>query len=114
MRAYPTLGSKIDWSRVPNSIERFEEDTTLQVERFVSFFDEVAQKFGLAGDVVYVGDSATDFALAGAMEHMKEALPELLGIPQHHYFIGSECSWCICFTMEGDMSFGFSPSHSKS
>jgi hypothetical protein len=113
-KAYPANGSKIDWGRIPDSIERTEEDETFQVEQFVLFFDEVVQKFRLAGDVVYVGDSATDFALAGPMESMREALPELLAIPQHHYLIGPESSWCMCFTMEGDMGFGFHPSHTKS
>lgn len=114
MKSYPASGSKIDWSRVPDSIERTEEDPALQLDQFLSFFDEVVQKAGLVGDVVYVGDSATDFALAGSMERMREALPELLEIPQHHYLIGPESSWCMCFTMEGDMGFGFHPSYVKS
>lgn len=64
-RAYPTNGSKIDWARVPGAIERVEEQDALQAERFVEFFDEMVAKVDLSGDVVYVGDSATDFALEG-------------------------------------------------
>jgi hypothetical protein len=113
MTAYPASGSKIDWDRVPGSIERVEEEEALQAEQFTAFFDEVIQKFRLAGDVVYVGDSATDFALMGSLGCMREVLPELLAIPQHHYLIGPESSWCLCFTMEGDMGFGFRPSSTK-
>jgi hypothetical protein len=109
METYPARGSKIDWCRVPGSIERAEEDESVQVEKFTAFFDEIAHKFHLAGDVVYVGDSATDFALTGSLECMRGALPELLSIPQHHYLIGAGSSWCFCFTMEGGMGFGFSP-----
>ena len=111
-KAYPASGSKIDWGRVPGSIERVEEGA-LQVEQFAKFFDEVVQKFRLSGDVVYVGDSATDFALTGSLECMREVLPELLAIPQHHYLVGPDSSWCACFTMEGDMGFGFRPSPTK-
>lgn len=114
MGAYPVSGSKIDWGSVPGSIERTEEDKALQLNQFLAFFDEVAQKAGLLGDVVYVGDSATDFALVGSIECIREALSELLVIPQHHYLIGSDSSWCMCFTMEGDMGFGFRPSRIKS
>ena len=110
IKAYPASGSKIDWDRVPGSVERVEEEESLQAEQFTAFFDEIVQKFRLAGDVVYVGDSATDFALTGSLECMREVLPELLAIPQHHYMIGPESSWCLCFTMEGDMGFGFRPS----
>lgn len=109
MDAYPLSGSKVDWTRVPESIEQIEENSSLQVERFLTFFDEIVQRFGLAGSVVYVGDSATDFALEAQLTYMKEALPELLTVPQHHYLIGAESAWCMCFTMEGAMGFGFRP-----
>ena len=105
-RAYPVSGSKIDWGRVPHAIERNDEQSN--VEEFVSFFDEVVDKYRLTGEVIYVGDSATDIAFASSVECVRGVLPVLLAIPQHHYLIGPETSWCMCFTMEGDMGFGFS------
>lgn len=105
--SYPAAGSKIDWSEVPGSIRAFEESDSLQAGKFIEFFDEVVEKFSLSGDVVYVGDSATDFSIRAAIEKIREILPELLDIPQHHYFIGPDFSWCMCLTMEGDMGFGF-------
>ncbi len=105
-KTYPVSGSKIDWKRVPGAIECTEDDPFLQVERFVEFFEEMRSRFGLTGTVLYVGDSATDFALAGTVEAFRRALPELVAIPQHHYVIGRDFSWCICLTMEGDMGFG--------
>jgi len=107
--AYPSFGSKIDWRRVPGSVERTEEDESRQTEQFKVFFNEVVEKSKLSGDVVYAGDSATDFALSGSLEHMGAALPELLMIPQHHYFIGAASCWCISLTTEDDMGFGFQP-----
>jgi hypothetical protein len=108
-KTYPVYGSKIDWGRVPSSVERIEEEVGVQIEQFIKFFDEMAEKFCLSGDVVYVGDSATDFALKGEVKFIRKALPEILTVPQHHYFIGPNSSWVICFTMEGDMGFGFRP-----
>lgn len=105
-KAYPTNGSKIDWKRVPGAIECIEEDESLQLERFAEFFDQMRSRFDLAGPVLYVGDSATDFALEGQMDIIRQVLPEIVEVPQHHYFIGPNCSWCICLTMEGDMGFG--------
>ncbi|TKC89447.1 hypothetical protein FAZ69_10950 [Trinickia terrae] len=103
---YPAGGSKIDWTRVPGSVGRVEEQDDLQAEKFAEFFDEMAAKFALSGDVIYVGDSATDFALGGSIATIRKILPELLSVPQHHYIVGPGCSWCICLTMEGDMDFG--------
>ncbi|HRN83056.1 MULTISPECIES: hypothetical protein [Nitrosomonas] len=105
-KVYPTSGSKIDWKNIPGAIERTEEDKSLQLERFVEFFDEMCSRFELAGVILYVGDSATDFALEGTVDAFRRVLPELVEIPQHHYFVGPACSWCICLTMEGDMGFG--------
>jgi len=112
-KTYPTSGSKIDWKRVPGAIERVEEDESLQLERFVQFFDEMCSRFDLAGPVHYAGDSATDFALEGTIDAIRRVLPELVEVPQHHYFIGPNCSWCMCLTMEGDMSFGRIAEHSR-
>jgi hypothetical protein len=105
-KAYPTNGSKIDWKRVSGAIKSSEEDESVQIERFVEFFDEMRSRFDLAGPVLYVGDSATDFALEGTVEAIRRVLLELVEIPQHHFFIGPNCSWCLCMTMEGDMRFG--------
>ena len=38
-KAYPASGSKIDWGRVPGSIERVEEEEALQAEQFAKFLD---------------------------------------------------------------------------
>jgi len=107
MKAFPVCGSKIDWDQVPDAIECVEEDRDLQVVQFAKFFDKVIQRYCLSGDVVYAGDGVTDFALGGLLECMREALPELLSVPQHHYLVAPDSSWCICFTMEGWMGFGF-------
>lgn len=105
-KIYPADGSKIDWKRVPGAIESVEEDESLQPIQFVEFFDEMCLRFGLKGTVQYVGDSVTDFALEGSIDAMRKALPVLITIPQHHYFVGPNSSWCMCMTMEGDMGFG--------
>jgi hypothetical protein len=103
---YPTCGSKIDWKRVPGSIEYYEEDRSQQRTRFAEFFDEMCARFGLNGLVLYVGDGPLDFALAASTVDMRRALPVLFDVPQHHYFVGPNASWCMCMTMEGDMAFG--------
>jgi len=70
---YPMSGSKIDWKRVPGSIEYCEEDQSQ--ERFVEFFDEMCARFGLNGLVLYIGDGLTGFALAASTVDMRQALP---------------------------------------
>lgn len=105
----PDSGSKIDWSRVPGAIGRVEEVAALPVEQFTAFFDEIVQKFCLAGDVVYVGGNVTDSALMGSLQCVREVIHQLLPVPQHHYLIGPQFSWCLSFKMEDAVGFGFRP-----
>ncbi len=105
-KTYPRSSSKIDWSRVPGAIECAEEDRSRQTARFIEFFDKMCARFALNGLVLYIGDSLTDFALAASIADMRQALPALFDVPQHHYFVGPNASWCMSMTMEGDMAFG--------
>ena len=84
----------------------YEEDRAQERTRFVEFFDWMCARFGLNGLVLYIGDSLTDFALAASVADMRQALPVLFEVPQHHYFVGANASWCMCMAMEGDMAFG--------
>ena len=104
--AYPACGSKIDWTRVSDAIECADNEGFDRSEKFVEFFDEVCNRLGLKGPVLYVGDSCTDFALAASVETMRRVLPVLLEVPQHHYLVGPNARWCFCLTMEGDIDFG--------
>ncbi len=109
MKAYPYFGSKIDWIKVPGSLVRTEHQESKQLSQFSNFFDEVIRTYRLDGEAVYVGDSATDLGFSGTICSVRNVLEVFLGVPQHHYFTNSTCSWCMCLTMEGDMGFGIAP-----
>lgn len=113
MEVFPVSGSRIDWRRVSGSLVDTEEEVDLQAGRFIDFLGGAIRKFGLSGDIIYVGDSATEFALGVALDCVARVLPALLAVPQHHYLIGPGFAWCACLTMEGDMGFGFSPASSE-
>ncbi|VWX61432.1 conserved hypothetical protein [Burkholderiales bacterium 8X] len=106
-KCYPAKGSRIDWSKVNRAVGQIEPNAELQQAAFTAFFDVTVEQFSLSGTVLYLGDSATDSAFAAELTAMRQVLPKLLEIPQHHYFVAQSCEWCIFFSMEGDMAFGF-------
>lgn len=106
---YPVLGSKIQWSKVPSSIEQSEPLDDLQEKAFSDFFGRMITLHKLSGPAIYMGDSAVNFALLSSVEEFSRKLSVLLQIPQHHYFVARDFSWCIVFSLEGDMSFGYRP-----
>ena len=99
MTVFPYVGSKIDWKKVTNNVGDKDNE--------IDFFLRIKSKFSLTGNVIYIGDSVTDFALIGSVEDIIKIFPKLLSIPQHHYFLDENFLWCFCFTTEGDVDFGF-------
>jgi hypothetical protein len=106
---YPINGSKIDWSLVPDSVEKTEKILENHKMEFVNFFDDIVLRFGVGGNSVYAGDALTDFILVGDLRTLRDSLLSVFDIPQHHYLAAVDYSWCMAFTTEGDMAFGFSP-----
>lgn len=104
---YKAIGSKIDWSRIPRAIERSEPNQRRQHDSCVKFFDEVRATYALQGDICYAGDGPSSIGLTANIEALRRILPRIVDLPQHHYFFATDYSWCMSFTMEGDMAFGF-------
>lgn len=107
-QSYPTYGSKIDWGEVPNSIEE-EADKENYIESCLEFFDKICVKYCLNGNIIFIGDNAIDKAFKMPVDVLRRCLSTFLEIPQHHYIISEDYRWCIVFSMEGYMSFGFKP-----
>ena len=104
---YPLYGAKIDWRRLASCFEDRTSNLHRHPQRFEEFFHNVILRFRLEGDITYVGDGLTDFSLHGPIEKFDRLLGAIFDVPQHHYFLGRDLDWCMCFTMEGDMNFAF-------
>lgn len=107
-KCFPAAGTRIDWGSVPNSIDTW-RDEDLDESAFVKFFNQIVTSNNLNGPIVYMGDSNTEFALLTSVDVVSKYLKDILSIPQHHYLVAADFSWCMVFTFEGDMSFGYAP-----
>ncbi|MBB6521751.1 hypothetical protein [Pseudoteredinibacter isoporae] len=105
---FPLGGSKISWDQVPNSIVETTNNKN-DVAEWVNFFNAIIEKKGLSGKLVYINDSAIECALTMSIDILRKCIKQILEYPDHHYFIGENYAWCMTFTMEGDMTFGFKP-----
>ena len=105
---YPWGGSKIDWARVPNAIGERNSDSN-DVAGCRAFTLKVLRDHVLSGEVVYISDSALDISLIFSVAKLSKMVPILVQYPQHHYFMEKDAKWCLVFTHEGDMDFGFQP-----
>ena len=103
----PFIGSQIDWSAFPEAIESHESRSDFQVGAFSDFFCKIIARHNLGGDLIYMGDGVTDFTLEAEKTIFLKYLNDIFSIPQHHYFLAKDFSWCMVFSFEGDMSFAF-------
>jgi hypothetical protein len=104
---YPNVGSQIDWSAFPDAIVSHEPKADIQAAAFAEFFGRIFTQFDLGGYLIYMGDGVTDFVLTSEAAVFSKYLKEIFSIPQHHYFVAKDYSWCMVFSFEGDMSFTF-------
>ena len=104
-RRFPVQHSKVDWQRVPGAVSR--PDGHLPGAP-VRFFREAIATSGLDA-LAYVGDGLTSTSVVAAPADFIAVIEPMLDIPQHHYFFDMQRGFCISFTMEGDMHYGFPP-----
>jgi len=106
--AFPAVGTKIDWSEIPGSLNLFSRGA--KQEDFERFFNENVSRMDLDTPAYYLSDAALSFAIAGDVRSLGQCLSSILDNPQNHYFAAKDFSWCMALTMEGDMNFGYRPS----
>ncbi|ULO09547.1 rhs-associated protein [Paenibacillus sp. 19GGS1-52] len=101
-------GSKIDWLQTnkhhskESNIESLLTDASL-------FITELTEKYLNDNvQVMYLGDSLTEFGYQFEIKDLEQILVYFLDIPQHHYFIPLEGDWCLCISHENYLDFGFS------
>src|SRR5262249_4038288 len=87
-KRFPVRGSKIDWDRV--SMARVNRVDTADSEQYLddaeAFAHDIQESERLYPDyrVVVIGD-----------------------MPQHTYVLAPDAEWCLAFTLEGDLCFGY-------
>jgi len=107
-QSYPTFGSKIDWDEIENS--EVEDATGEDCDsQFVLFFKKIIRENQLQGECIVIGDSAVSMALTTDVNTLSFVLLDIIEIPQHHYILAKDLSWCMAYTMEREMAFGYKP-----
>lgn len=107
MQAFPFAGSKIDWRSVRGHLG------TREGERgsagFCRFFDARRRELGGRQKALYLNDNLLDCVIYASLSIFQRHLDAIVSIPAHHYFVAEDFGWCIAYTFEGDIDFGWSP-----
>jgi hypothetical protein len=113
-KRFPVQGSKIDWEKVPTAKVRrgHAADSERYLHDAVLFTHEVLESEQLDREcqVIAMGDSAMEKALRMPLSTLVLCLRHILEMPQHTYVLAPDAAWCLVFTMEGDLCFGYAAS----
>lgn len=101
-------GSQIDWSQTNKHCSKESDNESLPTDARL-FITELKEKYlNNNVQVMYIGDSLTEFGYQFDTKDIEKLLVYFLNIPQHHYFIPLEGDWCLCISYENYLDFGFS------
>lgn len=110
-RAFPFSGSKIAWKAVQGHLSATQAQPGH--EEFCRFFDARRSELGGNQTAFYVNDNLMDCAARASLFTFQRHLDTILAMPAHHYFVGENLNWCLAYTKEGDIDFGWSPTISQ-
>jgi hypothetical protein len=96
----PFVGTGVDWGRVVGSHRHWFAESDDELSSVVVEFLSVVRD---RGDVTHVGDALSPFAVRITSDELGDALPALLEIPEHHYLVSDDRTWCGVFRTEGDV-----------
>jgi len=108
-KEFPICGTQIDWSNIRLFYKKLRDENILS--DFTSCISYLRINHLNKQDVltiVYIGDSLTEYAYSLSFNDIEEFFSLVNEIPQHHYFMDANGTWCISVNMTGDFNFGFS------
>ncbi|BEV01942.1 hypothetical protein [Novosphingobium olei] len=108
-QSFPFAGAKIDWSLTRGHLAVSAGARSLV--GFSAFFEDRRTALGNDQPAFYLSEGPIDFALRASLITFQRHLRSIVSVPAHHYFVAEDFSWCIVYSMEGDIDFGWSPVH---
>ena len=107
-KQFSFYGSKINWEKTINHVGASYNDETL-ISEASAFVNKLRETVLVREEkVIYIGDGLTSLVYTFDLSNLPKMLPILLSIPQHHYFLPVDCTWCICIAIENSFDFGIS------
>jgi hypothetical protein len=100
----PLVGTGVDWSRVAGSHRHWFVESDDELSAVIGEFLSAVPN---CGDITHVGDALSPFAVRMTRDELGNALPSLLEIPEHHYLVSDDRTWCGVFRTEGDVDLVF-------
>lgn len=116
-KKFPVTYSRIDWTKVPDkeSISVFQDkqlgmfDMKHHLEESMHFIQNLEPQIAKVDTIILIGDNAVVGAYSMDFITLKKYFPYICMLSQHTYIIPTDAHWCLNYTMEDDLHFGFAP-----
>jgi hypothetical protein len=116
-KKFPVTFSRIDWTKVPDKVSvsafQHKQRGTFDMEHHLvesmNFIQNLEPQIAEADTIILIGDNAIVGAYLMDFITLKKYFPYICMLSQHTYIIPAETHWCLNYTMEDDLYFGFAP-----
>lgn len=115
MTNYPITFNRIDWDLIPHESYHIEEKYPDNKEVISLIVSGIVREEGLdmTQQVKVCFDGYTSGALSMPLTLFLKHAAEIFTIPQHTYVLPQDVSWCLNYTFENFIYFGYSPKMKK-
>lgn len=102
---YPISGSRLNLSSLNDyrHARAASENTSLD---FLMFVKSLQTLINSTDNIIYLGDNLTENAYLIKNENLMDFISCITDIPQAHFLLAEDLSWCISLSFENDMEFG--------
>ena len=109
---FPMGLNRINWEEVENhrTIEVNLKDELNSKFEILNFFQELKREsiVNESDNIFVFGDGSIENVYKMPFYVLEENVMEFFTLPQHTYIINENADWCINYTFEDDLFFGFS------
>ncbi|AIN14539.1 hypothetical protein [Yersinia pseudotuberculosis] len=103
---YSLKYNRVDFSLLDKHIHMKANGNDLATD-YQSFIIGLFDSIKCYSDIIYIGDNLTESAYKLHLSFLIPFVSKIAEIPQSHYFFPDDYSWCLNFSFEDDMDFGF-------
>jgi hypothetical protein len=111
IKRFPITANRIDWDLIPHRAELIGKNYANKNEKISAFLKDLclSENWDLSQDIFICFDGYTQGALSMKLKLLLENAYEIFSLPQHTYVIPENCAWCINYSFEDILYFGYSP-----
>ncbi|WP_249672578.1 hypothetical protein [Pseudomonas abieticivorans] len=104
-KKYPFSGNRVAFCKL-NNYKYAKTSNNRAISDMVQFIEPLQGLIAKTSELIYLGDNLTENAYLTSNTNLIKFISCFIEIPQSHYLLAKDVSWCINLSFENDIEFG--------